>query len=303
MHKIALFLATEKGCTCLKRLVSGGRASNIGCVVSFNEVNVAHDWRNDIETLCRAEGIRFFVWRDIRGKLSEIFSENEITSAAAVSWRYLLPLEINNCLKIPLIVFHDSLLPKYRGFAPTPTAIINGENILGITALFAADEADNGDIILQRKMYVPDDMYMPEIVSEQAEIYADMLMDLLDMIETGSIRPEKQDESQATYSIWRNYDDCRINWHKSSEYIYNFVRALGRPYLGAYCCYDNAKIIIDRSEVINDKYFEIRDAGKIWSIRDNMPEVVCGSGMLRIIAAHSENGERVFFRKLRVRLE
>ena len=302
MQKLALFLATEKGYTCLKSLIAGGKVADVGCVFSFNENNVAHNWKDDIEDLCKSNGILFLSWSEAKNNLPSIFTKNKITSAIAISWRYLIPLEINNFLKIPLIVFHDSLLPKYRGFAPTPTAIINGEKIIGITALFASCEADNGDIIVQRKISISHDKYMREIVSEQAEIYAEILLDLLNMLETGNIHSERQDETQATYSVWRNYDDCKINWNQSSEYIYNFIRALGTPYLGAYCYYENAKIIIDKSEVIDDKDFAIRDTGKIWNIRNNMPEIICGSGMLRIIEAHYEDGERVKFHKLRVRL-
>lgn len=300
MQKLALFLATEKGYACLERLISDGRA--IGCVFSFSEVNVAHNWHNDIKALCGAHGILFFSWHEVKNDLLRIFQEHNFTSAVAVSWRYLLPLEMNNFLRVPLIVFHDSLLPKYRGFAPTPTAIINGESIIGITALFASQDADGGDIIMQRKLEVPHNKYMREIVSEQAIIYAEMLAELAAMLESGEVKAVKQDEAQASYSVWRNYEDCRINWDKSSEYIYNLIRALGAPYLGAYCYYDGAKIIVDRSEVISDKNFAIRDAGKIWSIRENKPEVICGEGMLRIISAHYENGEEVVFQKLRVRL-
>jgi len=301
-HKLALFLATEKGYKSLECLINTGRASSIGCVFSFNETGVAHDWFNDIKELCSANGILFLTWNDAKNKLAEIFTQNKITSAAAISWRYLIPLSINNFLQIPLIVFHDSLLPKYRGFAPTPTAIINGENIIGITALFASQKADEGDIIIQRKIEVPHDKYMHEIVSEQAFLYADMLLDIFLMLESENLKSYKQDESQASYSIWRNYDDCRINWNNSAEYIYNFIRALGAPYLGAYCYYDGEKIIIDTSEVIPDKFFELRDAGKIWSINDNKPEIICGKGMLKITHARYENGKQVIFRKLRAKL-
>ena len=302
MIKLALFLATEKGYKSLERLINSGKASKIGCVVSFKEENVAHDWHGDIKNLCGANKILFLSWLEAKNNLSELFRKNKITSAIAISWRFLLPLEINNFLEIPLIVFHDSLLPKYRGFAPTPTAIINGEKFIGVTALFASQAADEGDIIIQRKIEVPHDKYMKEIINEQAFIYAGMLEEILSMIETGNICAYKQDENQASYSIWRNPEDCKINWNNSAEYIYNFIRALGEPYLGAYCYYNGEKIIIDKSEIISDKIFELRDAGKIWSIKNNMPEIICGSGMLRITQAHYEDGEKVKFLKLRARL-
>ena len=51
-----------------------------------------------------------------------------------------------------------------------------------------------------------------------------------------------------------------------------------------------------------DLPFAIRQPGKIWSIRDNIPSVICGSGMLRILEAEQEDGTPVLFSKLRCRL-
>ena len=168
--KLALFLATEKGYTCLESLIASGRAANIGFVVSFSEENVIHTWNEDIKALCVSNNIKYFDWRNVKDSLCIVITENNITSAIAVSWRYMLPLDINNFLRVSLIVFHDSLLPRYRGFAPTPTAIINGENVIGVTALFAASGVDDGDIILQREIKISHDKYMHEIISEQSGI-------------------------------------------------------------------------------------------------------------------------------------
>ena len=96
MIKLALFLATEKGYISLERLIKIGKASKIGCVISFKEENVAHDWHGDIKNLCAANEILFLSWHEAKNNLTEIFKENKITASVAISWRFLLPLEINN---------------------------------------------------------------------------------------------------------------------------------------------------------------------------------------------------------------
>ena len=183
MKKIALFLATKKGYTALKGLIEHGKTGNIGCVVTFNENNVQHDWQPDIAEACKYGGIPCFLWRDFRCDDEKIFQRHDIKAAVAISWRYLLPVTLNKYLSIPLIVFHDSLLPKYRGFAPTATAIICGETTLGVTAFFAEDEVDSGDIILQKKLNVNRSEYMYEIINRQSIIYAEMLLEIISMIE------------------------------------------------------------------------------------------------------------------------
>ena len=303
MNKILLFLATEKGFRSLKKLTDAGRADEIGCVVSFPETNVVHDWSADILSLCGAYGIPFRFWKTVRDDLTAFVREERFTGAVAISWKYLIPLTVNETLIHPLIVFHDSLLPKYRGFTPTATAVLCGDDTVGVTALFATEEVDRGSIVLQRSMHVPENMYMKEIVDRQADLYAGMLSDLLDGMNGGALPSVPQNEAEATYSIWRDPSDCEILWSDSARRIHDAVRALGDPYLGAYTYYGGERIIVRRSEIPEeDLPFAIRQPGKIWSIRDNIPTVICGSGMLRILEAVREDGSPVLFSKLRCRL-
>ena len=303
MEKALLFLATEKGFRSLQNLIGSGQAGKIGCVVSFSEVNVRHDWSEDLRGLCGDNHIPFFLWKDVSQNLVSLIRDNGITSAFAISWKFLIPLEINRHLQTGLIVFHDSLLPKYRGFTPTVTAILSGDTEVGVTALFAVDEVDRGDIVLQRSLPVPKDMYMREIVSRQADLYADMLPELISSLSEGKpLSSVPQSEQNATYSIWRGPEDYEIDWTLSSDQIFNAVRALGEPYLGAFTWIENQKVIIDQAIPCQDLSFAIRQPGKIWSISDNCPVVVCGSGMLKILSAHGESGEPFLFKKLRVRL-
>ena len=303
MNKMILFLATEKGFRSLKKLTDSGRAGEIGCVVSFHETNVVHDWSADIRDLCDAYAIPFRFWKEVRDDLAAFIRQGHFSGAVAISWKYLIPLTVNESLVHPLIVFHDSLLPKYRGFTPTATAILCGDDTVGVTALFATEEVDRGNIVLQRSLSVPEDMYMKEIVDRQADLYAGMLSDLMTEMNTGAIASVPQNEEEATYSIWRDPSDCEIQWTGSARRIRDFIRALGDPYLGAYTYYDGSKIIIRRSELLKeDLAFAIRQPGKIWSIRDNVPTVICGSGMLRILEAEWEDGSPVLFSKLRCRL-
>ena len=61
----------------------------------------------------------------------------------------------------------------------------------------------------------------------------------------------------------------------------------------------DTKIIIDKIEIVDDIKFEIRTPGKIWALEDGCPTVVCGSGMVKIVAAHYENRGCVEFKMLR----
>lgn len=302
MQRIALFLATKKGYISLEKLISLGLYDNIKLVFTFREVGVDKSYDVDIVNLSVANNIPVFYWDKSKHLLMEYFKDFSITSAFAIGWRYLIPLDINNILETNLIVFHDSLLPKYRGFSPTPTAIICGENTLGVTALFASDKVDAGDIILQKKIEISNNEYISEIIDRQAELYSSLLIKIISQIESNSLVSLKQDETLATYSIWRDISDCQINWKESSTEIYNLIRAVSNPYPGAYTHYLDKKIIVNRAKVVPDLIFQKRDVGKVWNIINGNPQIICGSGMLEILDARYENGEKVAFTSLRTRM-
>ena len=101
----------------------------------------------------------------------------------------------------------------------------------------ACDKADNGDIILQRKMKIGSDEYIREIIDRQSELMADMLLDIISNLKNGKIKRTAQNDADATYSIWRGPEDCRIDWDRSARDIYNLIRAVSDPYPGAFTTY------------------------------------------------------------------
>lgn len=303
MKRYILFIASEKGYVALNHLINI-KSKHIGCVVTFEEINVDYDWSVDIQKVCEEESIPYYLWKNVKNNLVHLLDIHSITNAVAISWRYMIPLELNNYLDDGLIVFHDSLLPKYRGFAPTPTAVICGDNSIGVSAIFATDSVDEGNIILQQSIKIHEDMYIKEIIREQSRLYAVMLEKIIILSVQGNLKAEPQNHDNATYSIWRNVEDCHIDWSKSSTYLHRFIRAVSSPYPGAYTYMDNEKIIITQAQKLAYDYnFAIRDNGKIWSIDNGNPIVICGSGLLKIEKAIDQTGEIVTFNKVRCQLK
>jgi len=301
MKKILLFIATKKGYEALKKLYKSDKEI-IGLVSSFQEVNVKEEFYKKIKNFCNKERIFFKEYdKEFKQNLEDIIKTYNITEAIAIGWKYFIPLKINKLLKTKLIIFHDSLLPKYRGFCPTPTAIMCGEKEVGISVFFATNETDKGPIVLQKKIPIYADLYIKDIILKQSKLCSDAIIELVEMIKKGNIKGKAQDESKATYSIWRNPEDCQIDWNLSSFEIYNLIRAVSFPYTGAFTYYEGKKVYILKSEIAKDIKFEKRDPGKIWKIDKKMPLVVCGKGMIKLIKVKDENGNDVSFNFIRRR--
>jgi methionyl-tRNA formyltransferase len=110
-----------------------------------------------------------------------------------------------------------------------------------------------------------------------------------------------QDERLVSYSVWRSPDDYAIDWNWPSSKIRRFVDAVGWPYQGARATFSGGCIIVDDVEEAAERQFEDRHPGKIWRVDDGVPEVICGSGMIRIVLARDQNRERVRFTRVRDR--
>ncbi len=303
MKRILFFLATEKGYNVLYSLLKKGYRDSIYGIVSFHEIGMKKDYFFDIRELCKKNSVVFFVWDEIRNNLEELIVQQNITNCVAVSWRYLLPTSLNNNLDEPIIVFHDSLLPKYRGFAPIVTAMLCGEESIGATVLFASEEADCGDIILQKSFKINKNMYVEDVIHKMSDLYAELSEELIIRLEKGILNPMRQNHDEATYSIWRDDDDYWIDWKWPADFIIRFIRALGYPYQGAKTMINSDIIRIFKADVEPmDKVFAIRTPGKLWSVKDNTPIVICGDGMISIKSAQYDNGEDYKFTKLRSRM-
>ncbi len=302
MKKLLLLLASQKGYTALDYLCKKYR-KYIGVVISFDEVGVLKNLCEDIQILCYNINIPFFKWNGVKDSLAELIRENGITGMICISWKYLIPISLNELLQDDIIVFHDSILPKYRRFAPIVTAMICGDTEVGATALYAADRVDAGDIVLQKSFPITTDDDISNVIERMSDLHSQMAEEVLHGITEETLPRIQQDESKATYSIWRDEDDYWIDWGKSADEMSWMIRAVGYPYKGALTSDGIDKFRIIKCSVMDkDINFAIRTPGKLWNISENIAIVVCGIGMLRIEEAYNENGSVHVFSKLCVKL-
>lgn len=292
--KIGLYLMGLKGLNSLTSIAKNADPGYIGSikfVVSSKDANVQNDYFEEIRALAETHSIPFFE----KGKFP---LQAPVDYVFAISWRWMISDELEK-----LIVLHDSLLPKYRGFNPLVTALIEGDTEIGVTAIRAGRDFDKGNIISFRSTTIAYPVKINEAIETVSALYGELVTEVLGRLAAGSVQERIQDESIASYSLWRNEDDYKLNWNQDAGRIIRFIDALGYPYNGACTGYDGKKIIIDHAVEIEDLQIVNRDAGKILWIENNKPVIVCSKGLLRIEeAVYAGTREKVNFNKLRVRL-
>jgi len=201
---------------------------------------------------------------------------------------------------------HFSLLPKYRGASPVQWAILNGEKRTGISIFELNEKMDEGDILIQEEVPILPGENAAELETRMAEKGADLLVETLNHI--GTLKPFKQDHSQATYAPKIKKEDGLIDWSKDSLSIDRHIRAF-TPWPSAFTFFRGKRL-----KIFKGKSKEERTAssfpGEILAIQAEGIEISCGKGSTFLInrlqlegkkemdayafslGAHTEVGER-----------
>jgi methionyl-tRNA formyltransferase len=194
----------------------------------------------------------------------------------------LVGRSIIEAAKKGVIGFHPTPLPKYRGRAAMVWQVLLGVKKTKCTLFFIDEGIDSGDIIGQEEYVIDDTDYAIDVSKKCQQAFKSLISRVLPKLLDGSIVPIKQDEHEATYLLKRTPEDGLINWEKPVESIQRLIRAVSRPYPGAFSNYDGKhKIIFWKADYLeNTKYIGM--PGQIAKITDEYIDVVCIDGLLRV---------------------
>ena len=290
---ITLFCMTKRGFVCLESLVKE-YGLIIDNVILSEDAQIEDDYFKQIKGFCEINNIPHKHRKD--------FYTIKSKYVFAIGWRWIIPTSDD----YKIIVFHDSLLPRFRGFAPLVNSLIAGEKKIGVTALMASQKYDEGPIICQFSSTIKYPIKVCTALDLNLKNYCLCILKVVKMIRNKEeVKGIEQKHELATYSIWRDDSDYKINWYQDSIYIKRFIDAVSYPYKCANTFIDNRMLRISEAEIYNDVSVENRNEniGKIIFL-EGYPVVICGKGLLKIKeAVWDDNGvSAIPFKKFRIRL-
>jgi len=266
--KIDLYLRGLKGLSILDAVEIGNFANCINQIFVDREINTSRDYSEDIFAAAEKLNIKVSWWK----KHSQTYAPYSL----AAGWQFLIKAE-------NLFVIHDSLLPRYRGFNPLVSMLLNEEPRIGATLIFASAEVDKGPIVKAIATNIEYPIKLESALVKICEIYRELALFLFSKLSVKEkIDTFEQIETDASYSLWRDDLDYRINWKMSSKKIQNFINSVGMPYSGASSILNGKEVRIFDCEIVKDCKIENRSEGKIFSLIEGMPVVVCGQGLVKI---------------------
>lgn len=203
----------------------------------------------------------------------------------------ILPQEILDEPPLGCINVHSSLLPKYRGSAPIHWAILNGDQETGVTIMHMALALDAGDIIAQKTTPIDPDETVETLHDRLAALGAELLVETVAKIASGTATRTPQEESQVTLAPMLSRALSPMDWTRPARALHDQVRGL-IPWPAAVTELNGVRCKIFATTVLEETTGKA--PGKILAADKKGLKVACGAGtVLRIDVLQADGGKRM----------
>lgn len=209
-----------------------------------------------------------------------------------VAFGQFLPKDILQMPKYGCINVHASLLPKYRGAAPIHYAIMNGEKESGVTIMMMDEGMDTGAMLAKSVTAISDDMTMGVLHDQLKIAGAKLLLDVVEGLEKGTIKPVPQNNEEATYASLLDKEIEKIEWNNTAREIHDKIRGLN-PWPGAHSVLsDGRNLKIWQTRVVEKEYPD-KKPGTIVELTKDGFIVVCGKACLEVLEVQPESKKKM----------
>jgi len=203
----------------------------------------------------------------------------------------MLPESIWSYPPMGTLNVHGSLLPKYRGAAPINWAIINGEKETGVTTFRLQHAIDTGDILLQERISISQDMTAGELHDTMMEVGAQTLVKTLVGLIAGTIQSKPQEETLASLHAPKIFTkDCQIDWQQPVAQIHNLIRGLA-PFPGALTKVDGKIVKLFSTSIVHENPKE--PAGSFVTDGKTYVRFTCSDGYIQLNDIQWEGKKRM----------
>ena len=205
-----------------------------------------------------------------------------------VAYGLILPPDALSLPRLGCVNIHASLLPRWRGAAPVQRAILAGDAVTGVSIMLMDAGLDTGPVLLQRELPIGAGDDSESLLAALAAVGAPALLEALAGLEAGTLSPQPQPATGATYAAKIDKAEARIDWRESAVAIDRRVRAF-RPWPVAETRWRGEQLRIHRAQVVRCDSTVMPQSGAInaapgtiLGLQDDLLRVVCGEGCLGI---------------------
>ena len=238
---------------------------------------------SDLSNTCEVNNIPYFYVEDINSKesLEWIISLNP-DICFCFGWSSIIKKNLLEVFPRGVIGYHPTKLPKNRGRHPLIWALVLGLKKSASTFFFMDEGADSGDIISQVDYPIVYEDDAQSLYNKVTGIALSQITSFLPSLQNNDCKRISQDNEKANLWRKRGHKDGLIDFRMSGLAIYNLVRGLTKPYMGAHVEYKNKNVSIWMVEEIDCNDINI-EPGKILTSNKNEIIVKTYNNAIRII--------------------
>jgi UDP-4-amino-4-deoxy-L-arabinose formyltransferase/UDP-glucuronic acid dehydrogenase (UDP-4-keto-hexauronic acid decarboxylating) len=274
------------GCTGLEALLRSG--FEIAAVFTHRDDPHENVWFGSVAELAASKNIPVYAPDDINHPLwVRRIADMKPDILFSFFYRKLLKPAILDIPRHGCLNLHASLLPRYRGRCPINWVLVNGETETGVTLHHMTPKPDDGDIVCQQRIPIADEDTATTLHEKACRASAKMLDKILPQILEGTVPRTPQDHSQASYFGGRKPADGEIDWTGSARQVRDLVRAVTRPYPGAFSFLADKKCLFWSASEAEQNH----PTGKPGTVVSVDPLIIaCGTGAVRVELAEATGG-------------
>ncbi len=237
-------------------------------------------------------GLNVYQPEKVRGEeFAELLTQLDPELIFVVAYGKILPKNVLDYPKFGCVNAHASLLPKYRGAAPIQRAIMDGETMTGVTAMFMDEGLDTGDMILKKYVTIESDDNFETVHDKLAAAGAEALCEVVLRINEGTVERTAQPDG-ATYAAKIENDDCRLDFSMPACKLHNIIRGLS-PIPLSFTHTPDGKLLKITAAAVADEAGSTGMPGEVTSIDGGKIRVACGEGEIFILGCQPEGKRRM----------
>ena len=238
-------------------------------------------------------GLRVLQPEKLRGneEIMQVLTDAAPDVIVVAAYGRILPPEI---LKIPLrgcLNIHASLLPKYRGAAPIQAAILEGEEVTGVTIMQVAEGLDTGDMLLQGSTQVGD-KNCGQLHEELSRMGARLITETLQRLD--ELTPQKQDDGLATYAPMISKQDGLVDFNQDPARIQRQMRAFD-PWPGTFTYYGETMMKLWQGQALEEP--SEQPPGTVLAAGPEGIDIAAGGRILRVLQLQMPGKKRTAVRE------
>ncbi len=280
--RVVVFGYHDIGLACLQELLDQG--ADVVAVVTHRDDPGETIWFGSVAGLASARGISVHTPDDpnVPAFMEEI---RRVRPDLVFSFYYrrLLSPAILTIPRLGAINLHGSLLPKYRGRAPLNWVLVHGETTTGVTLHYMDAQADHGDIIAQRVVPIAVEDTAPILSRKLTAAARALLAEMYPLIVANRAPRIPQDHSAATTFGRRTPADGLIDWSRSAWQIYNLIRAVTRPFPGAFTFFQGRQVFLWSARPPRNQLAQAAPGTILGIGESGVLEVATGDGVLEVL--------------------